>query len=177
MDNDQREECSICLSALQFPLGTIDSCGHVFCFSCIKLSASTSSLCPLCRREFKKIIKVDPSGKSRKGIKNVIRVSSKRLAVDPDDENIVVAPYSAVEHTISVALEQSDIRFVFNFWNQGSHNHSNSEPQRVSSTGPSSTHQVDDPRHVILDDDEIVNQSPTNSVIIIDDDDDEDNSN
>ena len=46
-DNIKLENCSICLDIISNPILT--SCGHLYCYDCIKLSLLQKSLCPICK--------------------------------------------------------------------------------------------------------------------------------
>jgi hypothetical protein len=67
-NNDKEEpepECSICMDAISIK-GTL-SCDHIFCYSCIFDWSKQENSCPLCKKKFKEIKKVDPSKKTKKG--------------------------------------------------------------------------------------------------------------
>jgi hypothetical protein len=47
-------------------LSSINSCDHLFCFSCIGEWAEHENSCPLCKKRFEKITRVSEDGKKRK---------------------------------------------------------------------------------------------------------------
>jgi len=55
----QSEECCICFEIIS-ERGIINTCNHVFCFSCIVKWSKIRNSCPLCRKHFSKIV---PSNK------------------------------------------------------------------------------------------------------------------
>uniref|UniRef100_A0A7S0XGF1 RING-type domain-containing protein n=1 Tax=Chromulina nebulosa TaxID=96789 RepID=A0A7S0XGF1_9STRA len=50
----QTMECVICLDNI-IEEGKIDSCTHTFCFQCIINWSKVTNLCPVCKKEFKKV--------------------------------------------------------------------------------------------------------------------------
>uniref|UniRef100_A0A3B0NDZ0 Ring finger domain/Zinc finger, C3HC4 type (RING finger)/PHD-finger containing protein, putative n=1 Tax=Theileria annulata TaxID=5874 RepID=A0A3B0NDZ0_THEAN len=62
-DEDYFEECIICSESMRNELkneiGILDECFHIFCFKCIKTWADRTNLCPICRREFTYIRKIN----------------------------------------------------------------------------------------------------------------------
>lgn len=45
-DNIDNEICSICMDIVNNP--TLTSCGHLFCYECLKLCLDKKKKCPLC---------------------------------------------------------------------------------------------------------------------------------
>ena len=60
-----KKECSICLDTIKVKTkAKLDSCGHIFCTSCIKdWGRKSENRCPICRREFFKIFYHNKDGK------------------------------------------------------------------------------------------------------------------
>jgi hypothetical protein len=53
---ESNSKCPICLEKI-VNLANLDSCSHDFCKSCIeKWTKDSSNNCPICKREFKKLI-------------------------------------------------------------------------------------------------------------------------
>jgi len=51
-------ECGICLDVIK-EQGVLNSCKHLFCFSCIEKWSKTSNTCPMCKVRFKHLTKID----------------------------------------------------------------------------------------------------------------------
>jgi DNA repair protein RAD5 len=64
------ENCSICMEQFENP--SLTTCGHLFCYSCLKLCLKNNKNCPLC--------KTDLTGKEIMLIKNN---KDKKLDIDP----------------------------------------------------------------------------------------------
>ncbi|UKJ89396.2 Requim, req/dpf2 [Theileria orientalis] len=62
-EEEDFDECIICSesmkSELKNEIGVLDVCNHIFCFKCIKMWSDRANLCPLCKREFGHIRKVN----------------------------------------------------------------------------------------------------------------------
>jgi hypothetical protein len=72
-------ECPICLEKI-INLANLDSCVHDFCRSCIeKWAKDSSNNCPICKREFKKIIFYEKNKKLEK------RIKKRRLDLEEDE--------------------------------------------------------------------------------------------
>ena len=64
-DKDQNElheaiACPICLGDLaenMEDVGTMDACGHIFCFECIQRWSEVTNRCPLCKARFRKLFR------------------------------------------------------------------------------------------------------------------------
>lgn len=67
--------CAICLDIIQ-TLANLDNCNHDFCKQCILQWSKNTNLCPLCKKEFKKIVYYE------KNKRKEIKVKKKKLAVD-----------------------------------------------------------------------------------------------
>ena len=52
------EVCPVCLSEFDDEIGKL-SCGHAYCFSCIKDWSDVTNRCPLCKVQFNQIEKTD----------------------------------------------------------------------------------------------------------------------
>lgn len=71
--------CAICLESIT-NLANLDKCVHDFCRSCIiEWSTNYTNLCPLCKKEFKKIIYYE------KGKKKEVKVKKKVLKPENDE--------------------------------------------------------------------------------------------
>ena len=56
-------QCSICMDNMAADAGTLDGCGHTFCFECIEQWANVTNKCPLCKVVFKEISREGGGGK------------------------------------------------------------------------------------------------------------------
>ena len=72
------ENCSICMDKLDNP--TLTSCGHLFCYDCLKLCLSDKKRCPLC--------KADLTGKD-------LLVMNKKVDENKEDINPLVQKYGS----------------------------------------------------------------------------------
>lgn len=79
-------QCGICLEESIKLQGLLSCCKHTFCFDCIDKWSQTSNTCPLCKKRFKQISKVDLSVPSsvRKPKKIRVKHTEKRSAIDSD---------------------------------------------------------------------------------------------
>lgn len=73
--------CPICLDSIN-SLANLDNCNHDFCRECIVNWSTKTNLCPLCKKEFKKIIYYE------KNKKKEIRVKKKRLEIEYDEQDL-----------------------------------------------------------------------------------------
>lgn len=62
-----KEECGICYTEIE-EQGKIDSCGHLYCFECIRKWSNSCNTCPLCRERFLTIrrIQLNPTETTQK---------------------------------------------------------------------------------------------------------------
>lgn len=60
--------CGICLEEVK-ERGEMNSCSHSFCYKCIEEWAKVTNLCPVCKKEFTKLVKRDAKGKISKAKK------------------------------------------------------------------------------------------------------------
>ncbi|KAJ9180310.1 hypothetical protein P3X46_008574 [Hevea brasiliensis] len=95
-----KQVCGICLSEedKRKLRGTLDCCGHYFCFTCIMEWSKIESRCPLCKRRFKTITK---NGRTAVGVdlRNVvIEVPERDQVYQPSEEEIrnFIDPYENV---------------------------------------------------------------------------------
>lgn len=56
------ERCPICLNNLSEEVGFPEGCCHAFCISCILRWSETSTSCPVDRKPFQTVYKIDPDG-------------------------------------------------------------------------------------------------------------------
>lgn len=50
-------ECAICLGEMSTKdQASLDGCSHSFCFDCIKRWGNIRNSCPMCKRQFRKIV-------------------------------------------------------------------------------------------------------------------------
>jgi hypothetical protein len=76
---ESNSECPICLEKI-VNLANLDSCNHDFCKNCIeKWAKDSSNNCPICKREFKKLIFYEKNKKIE------YKVRKKRLNLDTDE--------------------------------------------------------------------------------------------
>ena len=76
--DDTDENCSICLDTIDNP--TLTSCGHLFCYECVKLCLGNQKKCPIC--------KTDISGKE-------LMVVNKTVKINKIDENPLITKYGS----------------------------------------------------------------------------------
>jgi hypothetical protein len=69
--------CAICLDTIN-QLANLDNCTHDFCRPCIVQWSKNTNLCPLCKKEFKKIIYYE------KNKKKELKVKKKKLQVEEE---------------------------------------------------------------------------------------------
>ena len=55
------DDCCICMSKPGYrEVSSLDGCSHQYCFTCIAKWAETENTCPLCKKRFTKIARVNP---------------------------------------------------------------------------------------------------------------------
>jgi len=72
--------CSICLDEPSiYEVASIDGCSHKFCFICIEKWADKENTCPLCRKRFNVISRVNkpPPNKKKKRIRHTKKVKNR----------------------------------------------------------------------------------------------------
>jgi hypothetical protein len=87
----QREhgkECAICLSCIADESLCKIACQHYFCWSCLKDWADVTNSCPLCKREFLEIIRIEltKDGENFERVISRIKVDARRQRIHDDDE-------------------------------------------------------------------------------------------
>ena len=123
------DPCSICLD--QFNEITITSCGHLFCYSCIKSSLGMRSNCPLCRTSLsvdkitrildeQKLEKINLSHDlisliSKYGSKMAKLITMiKELFVQSKDNRIIIfSQWDQMLHRIGDTLSENNISHVY----------------------------------------------------------------
>jgi len=103
-DINEDDTCSICLDTINDP--TLTSCGHLFCYECLKLCLDNKQLCPLCKCNLKG--------------KDLLIVNSKQNEYN-DDLNPLITKYgSKLGKLISIIkhiIIQKDTRIIiFSQW-------------------------------------------------------------
>ena len=53
-NNNDEETCGICLDEIPENNTSVTTCGHLFCYDCIKQVLSVKSECPYCRKKLNK---------------------------------------------------------------------------------------------------------------------------
>jgi hypothetical protein len=81
-DDDAKEEncdCCICMTEPEpQELATINGCEHFFCFECIEKWADRENTCPLCKKRFSTINRVQkPKRQKGKTPKSTVKVKTK----------------------------------------------------------------------------------------------------
>lgn len=79
--NLKSNTCTICLETINLP-SKVTGCDHIFCKECIDQWAEVSNTCPLCKKDFKKIIYYNDQNK----IINQRNVKKKKFKYE-DEEN------------------------------------------------------------------------------------------
>ena len=80
--NSPTNSCMICLDKINNP-SKVNTCGHIFCKDCIDQWTEVSNSCPLCKKEFKKIIYYTNDNKIIKERK----VRKKQFKYEDEEEN------------------------------------------------------------------------------------------
>ncbi|XP_053575182.1 protein SCAF11 [Bombina bombina] len=86
-----KQRCPICLNFLTQDVGIPENCYHAFCVACILKWSETSTSCPVDRKLFKAVYKINQSGAFTK-----IQVKSRRLKETHD------SCYSSCNHSCSL---------------------------------------------------------------------------
>ena len=81
-DSSTTNSCMICLDKINNP-SKVNTCGHIFCKECIDQWTEVSNSCPLCKKEFKKIIYYTEDNKIIKERK----VRKKQFKYEDEEEN------------------------------------------------------------------------------------------
>ena len=68
-------ECNVCFNKIS-DYGLIN-CGHIYCFNCIKTWSSRTNSCPLCKKKFNVIKKIED------GVSSFINVEDHQIAEEP----------------------------------------------------------------------------------------------
>jgi len=103
--NDMK--CGICFETFSLR-GLMNGCKHVFCFVCIEKWSQTSNTCPLCKKRFSQLTKVDLMKPNKKGKR--IPIANKNQRVAYDDDPAWLADFE--EHRNGV----SSINWIFNLF-------------------------------------------------------------
>ncbi len=75
LDLPLNAQCPICIEGIN-NLANLDNCNHYFCKNCIMLWSKKTNLCPMCKKEFKKIIYYE------KGKPKEYKVKKRRLEIE-----------------------------------------------------------------------------------------------
>ena len=105
-DNNIEDNCAICLDEIDKP--TLTACGHLFCYTCLKMCLDKKKLCPLC--------KTNLEGKD-------ILVVNKKKEVNNNDSssNALIQKYGSklgkLISVIRLLVAQEDTRIIiFSQW-------------------------------------------------------------
>jgi hypothetical protein len=77
-NSDKEMQCGICLENIEIQ-GILNTCKHLFCFTCIEHWSKTSNTCPLCKLRFKQLTKQDLSKPDKK---------PKKIKVNDADQHV-----------------------------------------------------------------------------------------
>ncbi|KAJ9469377.1 PHD and RING finger domain-containing protein [Diplonema papillatum] len=61
-EEEEAEVCVICQDEISFPCGSLP-CRHAFCYDCISQWTKRSNVCPVCKRRFSRLKKLNEDGK------------------------------------------------------------------------------------------------------------------
>mmetsp|Transcript_40543 Transcript_40543/g.102072 ORF Transcript_40543/g.102072 Transcript_40543/m.102072 type:complete len:599 (-) Transcript_40543:12-1808(-) len=73
--------CGICLDDVKIR-GVLNSCAHMFCFTCITQWSEVQNTCPMCKRRFDSLTERQIDGKKRKRFERVVKVAKKNQRSD-----------------------------------------------------------------------------------------------
>lgn len=86
-------KCCICLDQVErSDASRIDGCDHGFCFDCIAKWSEHENTCPLCKSRFKKIDRMFPQPKRKKGFPNSKRVKQR----DQRSDNLAGSAFEGI---------------------------------------------------------------------------------
>jgi len=84
-EKEEEQTCTICLESIRQESSSLNGCVHIFHFQCIFEWSKITNLCPLCKTEFKTIIKKSEKGKLHKC---KVQAQKQRLPEDYSNEEI-----------------------------------------------------------------------------------------
>ena len=78
------DECAICMEKLYGVdfTGRLKKCSHTFCFQCIHKWSETETTCPMCKCEFREVIK--ESGAKQRAVDAAYEAEMSRETVDAE---------------------------------------------------------------------------------------------
>jgi E3 ubiquitin-protein ligase SHPRH len=128
------ESCSICMDNLDNP--TVTTCGHIFCYNCLKMCLDSKKRCPLCKTDLtgkdllvmnvkKEIIKEESNPLIQKyGSKLGKLVSIIRHLVAQEETRIIVfSQWDEMLNLVGKTLAENEIENCFvkgNVWSRNS---------------------------------------------------------
>lgn len=124
-DEEEKHICAICREGLS-EVGTIDSCPHLFCFTCIKKWSQTENTCPMCKERFTRIKKswipgtrrpYRPDSKKKKSSDGHFSKNRMRPEAQPEqEENIarrVLVEAGIIEDSETLIVDHKEQRVQF----------------------------------------------------------------
>lgn len=109
---EKAELCAICYNQIELQ-GCVDSCGHLFCFSCIHkwsevMPKQTENTCPICKARFFKITKVQKRKHYRTPLskqKKVHHVHQKNQSTSIDFLTLLQAAERILTHELHLLFK------------------------------------------------------------------------
>lgn len=106
-NDDEGEQCSICLSSIIGAELGVTKCGHLFCYNCVKPFIEKQSKCPLCQKH----IKLDDIYRIKQKIKEVI--SDKETI---DKQNLINKVGTKLANLIFFIKKSGKHAIIFSQW-------------------------------------------------------------
>jgi SNF2 family DNA or RNA helicase len=119
IDKTVEENCCICLSEIVEDNIGITQCGHLFCYSCLKMSIDTAFKCPLCKKiQSKKDISMISYDKKETGNTLIDNVGTKlakliQFLKSTDEHSIIFSQWDILLEKVGETLDQHGIKNVF----------------------------------------------------------------
>jgi len=119
IDKTVEENCCICLSEIIEDNIGITQCGHIFCYSCLKMSIDSNFKCPLCKtKQTKKdisMVSYENTNKEDTLIDNIGTKLSKLIKYlkSIDEHSIIFSQWDILLDKVGETLDQHGIKNVF----------------------------------------------------------------
>jgi SNF2 family DNA or RNA helicase len=126
---EEDENCSICMDAIENP--TLTTCGHIFCYDCLKLCLSNKKVCPICKANLtgKELLVVNKkNNKTEETNPLITKYGSKlgkaisvirTLVTQPNSRIIIFSQWDDMLYLIGKTLSENGIENSFvkgNVW-------------------------------------------------------------
>mmetsp|Transcript_6467 Transcript_6467/g.10805 ORF Transcript_6467/g.10805 Transcript_6467/m.10805 type:complete len:202 (+) Transcript_6467:114-719(+) len=150
-ESDRKDDCTICLGTLEGVLGIL-KCKHTYCFECIENWSKQENSCPLCKKRFSFIDKVNAKDinkshapKAKSSAKSRVKIAKKNQRSELSQQQVQTEWVNFISGLVGRS-QLHDIMFnraIGNYLEGGyGTSHTHSTGRSSSSSGSSSSNRA-----------------------------------